>query len=74
MKAMRIHRHGGPEVMQLEDIPVPEPGPGEALVEIHVSGVNFVDTYVRSGLYKPPSIPYTPERKVRALCRRLDPV
>ena len=44
MKAMRIHRHGGPEVMQLEDIPVPDPGPGEALVEIHFSGVNFVDT------------------------------
>jgi NADPH2:quinone reductase len=60
MKAMRIHRHGGPEVLQLEDIPASDPGPGEALVEIHVSGVNFVDTYVRSGLYKPPSIPFTP--------------
>jgi len=60
MKAMRIHKHGGPEVLQLEDIPVSEPGPGEALVEIHVSGVNFVDTYVRSGLYKPPTIPFTP--------------
>ena len=60
MKAIRVYRHGGPEVMQLEDIAVPDPGPGEALVEIHCSGVNFVDTYVRSGLYKPPSIPFTP--------------
>jgi NADPH2:quinone reductase len=60
MKAIRIHQHGGPEVLRYEDIQAPEPGPGEALVEIHVSGVNFVDTYVRSGLYKPPSIPFTP--------------
>lgn len=60
MKAIRVHRHGGPEVLKIEDIAVPEPGPGEALVEIHVSGVNFVDTYVRSGLYKPPLMPFTP--------------
>jgi NADPH2:quinone reductase len=60
MKAIRIYQHGGPEVLQYQDAPVPDPGPGEALVEIHVSGVNFVDTYVRSGLYKPPSIPFTP--------------
>lgn len=59
MKAIRIYQHGGPEVLKYEDVAVPEPGPGEALVEIHVSGVNFVDTYVRSGLYKPPSIPFT---------------
>src|SRR5882724_1355146 len=52
--------HGGPKVLRYEEAPVPEPGPGEALIEIHVSGVNFVDTYVRSGLYKPPSIPFTP--------------
>lgn len=57
MKAIRIHKHGGPEVMHLEDAPVPKPGPGEALVEVHVSGVNFVDTYYRAGLYKPPAVP-----------------
>src|SRR5262245_37591921 len=59
MKAMRIHQHGGPEVLQYDDIPVPKPGAGEALVEVHVAGVNFVDTYFRTGLYKPPSMPFT---------------
>jgi len=73
MKAMRIYRHGGPEVMQLEDIPVPDPGPGEALVEIHVSGVNFVDTYLRSGLYKPPSIPFTPGAEAAGIVSKLGP-
>ena len=43
MKAIRIHEHGGPEVLRYEDAPLPEPGAGEALVEVHVSGVNFVD-------------------------------
>ena len=43
--------------MNLEDAPVPKPAPGEALVEVHVSGVNFVDTYYRAGLYKPPAVP-----------------
>jgi NADPH:quinone reductase len=57
MKAIRIHEHGGPEVLRYEDAPVPQPAAGEALVQIHVSGVNFVDTYYRTGLYKPPSFP-----------------
>src|SRR5262245_37884661 len=59
MKAIRIHKHGGPEVMAYEDAPVPSPAPGEALVRVHVSGVNFVDTYYRVGLYKPPAMPCT---------------
>lgn len=59
MKAIRIHEHGGPEVLRYEDAPVPQPAAGEALVEVHVSGVNFVDTYYRAGLYKPPSFPCT---------------
>src|SRR5262245_26268614 len=60
MRAVRIYKHGGPEVMTLEETPVPQPGPDEALVEIRVSGVNFVDTYFRAGLYKPQSLPFTP--------------
>ena len=59
MKAIRIHKHGGPEAMIYEDAPVPTPGRGEAIVQIHVSGVNFVDTYYRAGLYKPPALPCT---------------
>jgi NADPH2:quinone reductase len=59
MKAIRIHEHGGPEVLRYEEAPAPQPGVGEVLVEIHFSGVNFVDTYYRTGLYKPPSFPCT---------------
>jgi NADPH2:quinone reductase len=57
MKAIRIHQHGGPEAMVFEDAPVPAPAAGEALGRIRVSGVNFVDTYYRAGLYKPPVMP-----------------
>jgi NADPH:quinone reductase len=60
MKSIRIHKHGGPDVMVLEEAPVPKAGPGEALVEVYVSGVNFVDTYYRVGLYKPPNLPFIP--------------
>ena len=59
MKAIRIHKHGGPEVMVYEDAPIPQPATGEAVVQVHVAGVNFVDTYYRAGLYKPPSLPHT---------------
>ena len=71
MKAIRIHAHGGPEVLRYEDISIPEPGPGEALIEIHFSGLNFVDTYVRSGLYKPPSIPFTPGAEAAGIVSKI---
>src|SRR5438874_5345695 len=54
MKAIRIERTGGPEVMELVDIDLPAPGPGQARVTHTVIGVNFIDTYHRSGLYKLP--------------------
>jgi NADPH:quinone reductase len=60
MNAIRIHKHGGPEVLVYEDAPVPKFARGEVLVEIHVSGVNFVDTYYRAGLYKPSALPFIP--------------
>jgi len=59
MKAIRIHQPGGTETMQYEDVPQPEPGPGEARVKIHAIGVNFIDVYHRSGQYKLPT-PFTP--------------
>jgi len=58
MKAVRVHNYGGPEVLTLEDIPVPEPKPGEARVKIDASGVNFIDIYHRTGLY-PLKTPFT---------------
>jgi NADPH:quinone reductase len=54
MKAIRIHQFGGPEVLQYEDVPDPSPKAGEALVKIDAAGVNFIDTYQRSGHYKVP--------------------
>jgi NADPH2:quinone reductase len=59
MKAIRIYQHGGPEVLKSEDMPVPVPGPNEALVRIHAIGVNFVEIYHRIGLYKV-ALPFTP--------------
>ena len=52
MKAIRIHASGGPEVMKLEDVPEPQPKAGEAIVKIDAAGLNFIDVYQRSGLYK----------------------
>ena len=51
-KAIRIHATGGPEVLQWEDVPTPEPGPGEALVRHEAVGLNYIDVYFRTGLYK----------------------
>ncbi|MBI4249818.1 MAG: NADPH:quinone reductase [Elusimicrobia bacterium] len=61
MKAIRVHQYGGPEVMRLEEMPVPEPGAGEVLVRVRAAGVNPVDVYRRSGGsgYNPP-LPFTP--------------
>lgn len=56
-KAIRIHAHGGPEVLRWEDVPTPEPGPGEALIRHAAVGLNYIDIYFRTGLYK---IPYLP--------------
>lgn len=54
MQAIRIHAHGGPEVLRLEALELPQPGPGEVLVAHSAIGVNFIDTYHRSGLYPLP--------------------
>ena len=51
MKAIQVNEHGGPEVLSYEDVTVPEPGPGEARVNLAAAGVNFIDTYQRTGLY-----------------------
>jgi NADPH2:quinone reductase len=52
MKAIRVHEAGGPEVLRAEEIPVPSPGPTQAVVKHEAIGVNFLDTYQRAGLYK----------------------
>ena len=61
MKAIRVHKFGGPEVLQLDDVPDPKPGPGQVVVRIRAAGVNPVDTYIRSGNYAMlPTPPYVP--------------
>ena len=52
MKAIRIHAPGGPEAMRLEELPQPAPKAGEAVVKVDAAGLNYIDVYFRSGLYK----------------------
>jgi len=59
MKALRIHNVGGPEVLQLDEVPQPEPSENQALVRVMAAGINFIDVYQRTGLYKV-TLPYTP--------------
>lgn len=60
-KAIRIHKHGGPEVLVFEDADPGSPGPGEILVRHTAIGVNFIDVYHRTGLYPAPNgLPFTP--------------
>ena len=58
-KAIRIHANGGPEVLRWEDVPTPEPAPGEALIRHAAVGLNYIDVYFRTGLYKT-ALPTTP--------------
>lgn len=58
MLAIRIHETGGPEKLRVDDVPVPAPGAGEVRLRVEAAGVNFIDTYKRSGLYPVP-LPHT---------------
>jgi NADPH2:quinone reductase len=58
MKAVRVHKHGGPEVLTIEEIPIPDPKAGEARLRIEAIGLNFIDIYQRTGLY-PLTTPFT---------------
>jgi NADPH2:quinone reductase len=72
MKAVRVHQFGPPSVMRLDEVPEPKPGPGQVLVEIKASGVNPVDTYLRSGSYgRLPKLPYIPGNDGAGIVRAL---
>ncbi|GAN59482.1 quinone oxidoreductase [Acetobacter cibinongensis] len=59
-QVVRLHETGGPEVLRVETLPIPQPGKGEVLLRQVALGVNFIDTYFRSGLYKFPTLPAIP--------------
>ncbi|MGX1807115.1 quinone oxidoreductase family protein [Nocardia sp. NPDC055321] len=59
MRAIQVSEHGGPEVLRTAQVPDPQAGPGQLLVETEAIGVNFIDTYIRTGRY-PQAVPYVP--------------
>ncbi len=73
MKAIRIHTFGEPEVMQLEEVPDPQPRPGQVVVRVHAVGVNPVETYIRSGIYPKPPTPYTPGNDAAGVIEAVGP-
>jgi NADPH2:quinone reductase len=73
MKAIRVHEPGGPEVLRWEDATVGEPGTGEARIRHTAVGLNYVDVYYRTGLYKPPSYPFTPGSEAAGVVEAVGP-
>jgi NADPH:quinone reductase len=59
MRAIRVESYGGPEVLRIAEVPTPEPGAGQVRVKLAAAGVNFIDTYHRTGAYKG-TLPFTP--------------
>ena len=72
MKAIQIHETGGPEVLTLADLPIPEPGPGQVLIRIEATGLNFIEVYFRKGVYKA-SLPLTPGSEAAGTVEELGP-
>lgn len=60
MRAVRFHEHGGADVLTVDDVETPDPGPGEVVVDAAAVGVNPVDTYFREGAYPVPHLPFVP--------------
>jgi len=70
MKAIQVRKVGGPEALELVDVPVPEPKANEALVEIKAIGVNFIDVYFREGRY-PSQVPFTVGQEAAGIVRKI---
>lgn len=74
MKAIVVREFGEPEVMKVEEVPVPEPGPSQVLVRIRATGVNPVDTYLRTGIHAhAPKLPYTPGKDAAGVVEKAGP-
>jgi NADPH2:quinone reductase len=72
MKAIRVHQFGGPEVLRYEEVPLPEPGKGEARVKIEAIGLNYIDVYQRTGLYQQP-LPFVGGREGAGVVDKVGP-
>jgi len=72
MKAIQVRQPGSPEVLEAVDIPKPAPGPKQALVKVEVSGINYIDTYHRTGLYKV-ALPFTPGMEAAGVVEAVGP-
>ena len=72
MKAIQIHETGGPEVLQLAELPIPEPGPGQVLIRVEATGVNFIEINFRKGVYKA-ALPMTPGSEAAGTVEKLGP-
>ena len=72
MKAIQIHETGGPEVLRLTELPIPQPGPGQVLIRVEAVGVNFIEIYFRKGTYKA-SLPLTPGSEAAGTVEELGP-
>lgn len=73
VKAIRVYEHGGPEVLKWEDVEIGEPKEGEILVKNQAIGLNFIDVYFRKGVYKPPSLPFTPGMEAVGVVKAVGP-
>jgi NADPH2:quinone reductase len=72
MKAIQIHETGGPEVLKLAELPIPQPGPGQVLIRVEAVGVNFIEVYFRKGVYKA-ALPLTPGSEAAGTVEELGP-
>jgi NADPH2:quinone reductase len=72
MNAIQIHETGGPEVLTLADLPIPEPGPGQVLIRVEATGVNFIEIYFRKGVYKA-ALPLIPGSEAAGTVEELGP-
>jgi NADPH:quinone reductase len=72
MKAIQVRRCGSPEALEVVELPKPTPGPKQALLKIEVSGINFIDVYFRTGLYKV-DLPFTPGMEAAGVVEAVGP-
>ena len=72
MQAIQIQETGGPEVLRLVELPIPQPGPGQVLIRVEATGVNFLEIYFRKGVYKA-ALPFTPGSEAAGTVEELGP-